>query len=78
MAAVTLRRLSAVLALLVACVFLVAGPAYADPEGGTKTLRDALESAAKGQADAIQKLSASKKAARMPQVPTLATSACPS
>ncbi|MET0426348.1 MAG: hypothetical protein ABW046_20935, partial [Actinoplanes sp.] len=38
-----------------------ATPAQADPEGGTKTLRDALESAAKGQADAIQKLNASKK-----------------
>jgi len=63
-AAVTLRRLSAVLALLVAVsVLLVAGPAHAtpDPDGGTKTLRDALESAAKGQADAIQKLNASKK-----------------
>jgi hypothetical protein len=33
----------------------------ADPEGGTKTLRDALESAAKGQAEAIQKLNSSKK-----------------
>jgi hypothetical protein len=38
-----------------------AAPALADPEGGTKTLRDALESAAKGQADAIQKLNSSKK-----------------
>lgn len=65
MAAVFLRRLSAVLALLVAVsVLLVAAPAGAapnDPEGGTKTLRDALESAAKGQAVAIQKLAASKK-----------------
>jgi peptidoglycan DL-endopeptidase CwlO len=64
-AAVFLRRLSALLALLVAVSVLgVAGsasPAMADPEGGTKTLRDALESAAKGQADAIQKLNASKK-----------------
>ena len=65
MAAVFLRRLSALLALLVAASVLwlagPASPAMADPEGGTKTLRDALESAAKGQADAIQKLSASKK-----------------
>ncbi|GIM95565.1 coiled-coil domain-containing protein [Paractinoplanes toevensis] len=62
MAAVVLRRFSAVLALLVAFVFLVGTPALADPdEGDDKTLRNALESAAKGQADAIQKLSASKK-----------------
>jgi hypothetical protein len=64
-AAVFLRRLSALLALLVAASVLwlagPASPAMADPEGGTKTLRDALESAAKGQADAIQKLNASKK-----------------
>lgn len=61
MAAVTLRRLSAVLALVVASVLLATGPVYADPEGGSKTLSDALESAAKGQAEAIQKLNASKK-----------------
>ncbi|GAA2619788.1 coiled-coil domain-containing protein [Paractinoplanes durhamensis] len=62
MAAVVLRRISAVLALLVASVFLVSSPAMADPdEGDNKTLRNALESAAKGQADAIQKLNASKK-----------------
>ncbi|GAA0535242.1 hypothetical protein GCM10010172_15500 [Paractinoplanes ferrugineus] len=62
MAAVVLRRISAVLALLVASVFLVSTPALADPdEGDSKTLRNALESAAKGQADAIQKLTASKK-----------------
>jgi hypothetical protein len=60
-AAVTLRRLSAVLALVVASVLLATGPVYADPEGGSKTLSDALESAAKGQAEAIQKLNASKK-----------------
>jgi hypothetical protein len=60
-AAVTLRRLSAVLALVVASVLLATGPVQADPEGGSKTLRDALESAAKGQAVAIQKLNASKK-----------------
>ena len=66
MAAVILRRLSAVLALLIAAsvlwVGVVSSPAMADPdEGGSKTLADALESAAKGQADAIQKLKASKK-----------------
>jgi hypothetical protein len=64
-AAAFLRRLSAVLALMLTATVLVltgpASPASADPEGGTKTLRDALESAAKGQADAIQKLNASKK-----------------
>jgi septal ring factor EnvC (AmiA/AmiB activator) len=71
-AAVFRRRLSAVLALLVAVSVLVTAPATAapnDPEGGTKTLRDALESAAKGQAEAIQKLKASKKR----QVALLAT-----
>ncbi len=65
MAAVFLRRLSAVCALVVAVSMLVMVPASAAPnddgEGGTKTLRDALESAAKGQAEAIQKLNASKK-----------------
>lgn len=65
MAAVILRRISSALSLLVvASVLIVTGPAApasADPEGGSKTLRNALESAAKGQADAIQKLSASKK-----------------
>jgi len=65
-AAVFLRRLSAIVALLVAVSVLWVGgmssPAMADPdEGGSKTLTDALESAAKGQADAIQKLNASKK-----------------
>ena len=66
MAAVFLRRLSALVALLVAVSVLWVGgavsPALADPdEGGSKTLTDALESAAKGQADAITKLNASKK-----------------
>jgi peptidoglycan DL-endopeptidase CwlO len=65
-AASSLRRLTAVLAMLAtACVLMLAAPgsaAYADPdEGGSKTLTDALESAAKGQAEAIQKLNASKK-----------------
>ena len=66
MAAVFPRRLSAVIALVIAASVLwvggLASPAMADPdEGESKTLTDALESAAKGQADAIQKLNASKK-----------------
>ena len=65
MAATSLRRLIAALAMLAtAGVFLLtapSSPAFADPEGGSKTLSDALESAAKGQADALQKLAASKK-----------------
>lgn len=67
MAATSLRRLYAALALLAtACALMLAAPgpaAYADPssEGGSKKLQDALESAAKGQADAIQKLNASRK-----------------
>jgi hypothetical protein len=67
-AATSLRRLTAVLAMLAtACLLMLAAPgsaAHADPnsdEGGSKTLTDALESAAKGQAEAIQKLNASKK-----------------
>ncbi|GAA0516249.1 hypothetical protein Ade02nite_25690 [Paractinoplanes deccanensis] len=65
MAAVSLRRISAGLAmLLVACALVLTvpgGAAHADPdEGDSKTLRSALESAAKGQATAIQKLKASK------------------
>jgi hypothetical protein len=64
-AAVFPRRLSAVIALLIAASVLWVGglssPAMADPEGGSKTLADALESAAKGQAEAIQRLNASKK-----------------
>jgi hypothetical protein len=64
-AATVLRRCTAVIALFVAASVLlltaVTSPAMADPEGGTKTLRDALESAAKGQVVAKQKLAASKK-----------------
>jgi hypothetical protein len=65
-AATVLRRITAVIALFVAaCVLLltaIASPAMADPdEGGSKTLRDALESAAKGQVVAKQKLVASQK-----------------
>lgn len=65
MAATLLRRLTAALAMLavVASILVAAtaSPAAADPEGGTKTLRDALESAAKGYADGKNKLAASKK-----------------
>ena len=65
MAATLLRRFGAAFTLLVAATALVvavpAGPASADPEGGTKTLRDALESAAKGHIEATAKLVASQK-----------------
>ena len=65
MAATLLRRLTAALAMLAVVagilVAATASPATADPEGGTKTLRDALESAAKGYADGKNKLAASKK-----------------
>jgi hypothetical protein len=64
-AATLLRRLQPVLALLAAVAVLVvaASAAHADPdeEGGTKTLRAALESAAKGHIEAKAKLEASKK-----------------
>jgi hypothetical protein len=64
-AATTLRRLTAAVVLLAAALALVlaapAAPASADPEGGTKTLRDALESAAKGHVEAKIKLENSKK-----------------
>ena len=65
MAATLLRRLQPVLALLAAiAVLLVAPPAaHAEPddEGGTKTLRTALESAARGHIEAKAKLEASQK-----------------
>ncbi|GAB1644882.1 coiled-coil domain-containing protein [Krasilnikovia sp. MM14-A1259] len=65
MAATLLRRcLTAPVAMLAAlAVLLLAAPhaAHADPEGGTKTLRDALESAAKGHLEATAKLDASRK-----------------
>jgi septal ring factor EnvC (AmiA/AmiB activator) len=64
-AATLLKRLTAALALLAVLTAMLvaatASPAAADPEGGTKTLRDALESAAKGYADGKNKLAASKK-----------------
>ena len=65
MAATTLRRLTAAVVLLAAAFALVlaapVAPASADPEGGTKTLRDALESAAKGHLEAKTNLENSKK-----------------
>ena len=65
MAATLLRRLQPVLAVLAAlAVLLVAAPAaHADPddEGGSKTLRSALESAAKGHVEAKNKLENSRK-----------------
>jgi peptidoglycan DL-endopeptidase CwlO len=64
-AAILLRRLLAAVALMVAALAMLvavpASPASADPEGGTKTLREALESAAKGHVEATQKLENSKK-----------------
>ncbi|WP_173745294.1 hypothetical protein [Actinoplanes sp. TFC3] len=51
--------LAAVLVLLVTAPAAHAAPA--DPEGGTKSLRAALESAAKGHVEAKQKLTASQK-----------------
>jgi peptidoglycan DL-endopeptidase CwlO len=64
-AATTLRRLAAAVVLLAAAFALVlaapVAPASADPEAGTKTLRDALESAAKGHVEAKTKLENSKK-----------------
>ena len=65
MAATPLRRLQPVLALLAAlAVLLVAAPAARaepDDEGGSKSLRTALESAAKGHIEAKNKLENSKK-----------------
>ncbi|BCJ52468.1 hypothetical protein Asp14428_39430 [Actinoplanes sp. NBRC 14428] len=66
MAATLPSRAKHGLALLAATVMLlVAAPAAhaapSDPEGGSKTLRAQLESAAKGHVEAKQKLAASKK-----------------
>jgi hypothetical protein len=64
-AATLLRRFQPVLAMFIAlAVLLVAAPAaHAEPdeEGGTKSLRTALESAAKGHIEAKNKLENSKK-----------------
>ncbi|WP_328464820.1 hypothetical protein OHA21_41875 [Actinoplanes sp. NBC_00393] len=65
MAATLPRRFTALLALLAVAVAMVPGsPAAAapnDPEGGSKKLRTALETAAKGYDQAKTKLAASKK-----------------
>ena len=66
MAALSPRRCSALLALLVAVVTTILAvpgtPAFAaDPEGGSKKLRANLEAAAKGYDQAKTKLAASKK-----------------
>jgi septal ring factor EnvC (AmiA/AmiB activator) len=61
------RRCTALLALIIAAVAVIlavpASPASADPEGegGSKKLRNALETAAKGYDQAKTKLAASKK-----------------
>lgn len=69
MAATPLRRLLAVVAALAAALALIVAvpvsPVSAAPsapdEGGSKSLRDALEAAAKGHVEAQQTLAASKK-----------------
>ncbi|WP_430780379.1 coiled-coil domain-containing protein [Actinoplanes sp. G11-F43] len=65
MAASLPRRFTTLLALLAAVFAVVlvapASPALADPEGGTKKLRNALETAAKGYDSAKTKLANSKK-----------------
>ena len=66
MAATLLRRPAAALALVVALLaaLAVSGPAVAapkDPEGGGKTLREALESAARGHVDAQNALKNSQR-----------------
>jgi hypothetical protein len=70
-AATLLGRLAAAIALpavvLAAVVAGPASPASADPEGGTKTLRAALESAARGHVEAKQKLVASQKRQKLLQ-----------
>jgi peptidoglycan DL-endopeptidase CwlO len=64
-AATLLRRAKPALALIMAALVLLVAPSPAraapDDEGGSKTLREQLESAAKGHVEAKQKLEASKK-----------------
>ncbi len=76
MAATLLRRLTAAVALTAtALAMMLSAPAAAapkDPEGGTKTLREALESAAKGHVEATQKLKESKKRQKELQTTLLA------
>ena len=79
MAATLLRRLAAAFALpAVVLAAVVTGPvspaaAAPDPEGGTKTLRAALESAAKGHILAKQRLGASQKRQKALQATILTT-----
>ena len=65
MAANLLRRAKPALAMVTAVLVLLVGAPAAlaapDDEGGSKTLREQLESAAKGHTEAKQKLEASKK-----------------
>jgi septal ring factor EnvC (AmiA/AmiB activator) len=76
-AATFLRRFSAACALLLAAAVLVvvspAGPASADPEGGSKALQDALESASRGYVEGQNKLKASQQ--RQKQLQTTVTQA---
>ncbi|GGK96244.1 hypothetical protein GCM10012284_33050 [Mangrovihabitans endophyticus] len=75
MAAALLRRTACVCASIVAFAMLAVAPgspAWADPEGGSKTLREQLESAAKGHVEAKQKLDASKKRQKQLQTALIA------
>jgi peptidoglycan DL-endopeptidase CwlO len=78
-AATLLRRIGAACTVLVTAsviaVIGVSGPAAADPEGGSKTLRDQLESAAKGYSDAKIKLAASQTRQKQLQVTMAAAQA---
>jgi peptidoglycan DL-endopeptidase CwlO len=71
-AATFLRRFTVACALIMAAAALIvvapAGPASADPEGGSKTLRNALESAAKGYVDGQTKLKASQQRQKQLQI----------
>ncbi|MFG1607497.1 coiled-coil domain-containing protein [Actinoplanes sp. NPDC049265] len=72
-----LTRVVGVLAVAASVLAIAAAPASAapDPEGGTKTLRAALESAAKGHIEATRKLAASQKRQKELQATLLQTQA---
>ncbi|GIG62308.1 hypothetical protein Lfu02_66800 [Longispora fulva] len=55
------RRVAALMAAVMAATLLIGAPASADPEGGTKELRDALENASKGYQDAKTAIANAKK-----------------
>ncbi|MGY0233910.1 coiled-coil domain-containing protein [Longispora urticae] len=55
------RRVAALMAVVMAATLLAGAPAQADPEGGTKALRDALEAASKGYQDAKTAIANAKK-----------------